>query len=267
LTGWDASGSVPMRDVDGEPVAWREAGDGALVVFLHGLGMTRSGWDAQLSCLADRYRCVAWDMPGYGASAAIDPLTFTGLADAAAGLIGRLDGAAHLVGLSLGGQIALHTAINHPQLVRSLALLDTSAVFGADGTDPAAWVEQRLAPLGAGATPGMIAPVVLASVMAEGVDDRIIATAAASMARISRRGLEAAIRILPTHDVRDALATIRCRTLVLVGEHDTETPPAYASTLAAAISDARLVIVPGAGHLTPYETPRLVCEALREHLV
>src|SRR4051794_41737167 len=57
-----------MRDVDATPVAWREAGAGPLVVFLHGLGMTRTGFDLQLAALAPDYRCVAWDMPGYGAS-------------------------------------------------------------------------------------------------------------------------------------------------------------------------------------------------------
>ena len=49
-------------------MAWREAGSGPLVLFLGGLGMTRTGFDPQLAALAPRYRCVAWDMPGYGAS-------------------------------------------------------------------------------------------------------------------------------------------------------------------------------------------------------
>ena len=80
------------RDVDAAPVAWREAGAGPTVVFLHGLGMTRTGFDPQLAALADRFRCVAWDMPGYGASPPRPaPLTFAALADAVDGLLDALE--------------------------------------------------------------------------------------------------------------------------------------------------------------------------------
>ena len=68
-------------DVDG-PLAWREYGRGDPVVFLHGLGGSRTSWEPQLSGLGDAFRCIAWDMPGYGASAPVEPLTFTAIADA-----------------------------------------------------------------------------------------------------------------------------------------------------------------------------------------
>ena len=79
-------------DVDEMPIAWREAGAGAPVVFLHGLGMTRTGWDAQLEALAEGYRCVAWDLPGYGVSEPLAEFSLAAAADAAAMLIDRLCG-------------------------------------------------------------------------------------------------------------------------------------------------------------------------------
>ncbi len=162
-----------MRDLDELPVAWREAGEGPAVLFLHGLGMTRTGFDPQLTELSDRRRCLAWDMPGYGASPLpAGGVTFPLLADAVAALFDRLElSSAHLVGLSMGGQIALHAALAHPARVRSLALLDTSPAFGLDGTDPDEWKRLRLEPLEQGAEPAAFAEQVLRGVMGPRVTD------------------------------------------------------------------------------------------------
>jgi len=257
-----------FRDVDAAPVAWREAGSGPLVLFLGGLGMTRTGFDPQLAALGSRYRCVAWDMPGYGASPPPpEGLSFALLADAAAGLIETLgEASAHVAGLSMGGQVALHTALRHPGRVRSLALLDSSPAFGLDGTDPEAWKRLRLDRLDAGETPASMAEPVLRSVMAPDADDRAVAAAVASMSRISAAGLRAAIECVPSHDVQARLGEIAAPTLVLVGERDEETPLPYAEALAAGIAGARLQIIPAAGHISNLEAPEAVNIALREHL-
>jgi pimeloyl-ACP methyl ester carboxylesterase len=207
--------SLRQRDVDAAPVAWREAGSGPLVLFRGGLGMTRTGFDPQLAALSSGYRCVAWDMPGYGASP-LPPqgLSFALLADAVATLIGTLgEPQAHLAGLSMGGQVALHAALRHPRLVRSLALLDSSPAFGLDGTEPEAWKRLRLDPLDAGETPASMAERVLRSVMAPGAGDGAVAAAVASMSRIPAEGLRAAVECLPTHDVRARLGEIAAPTL------------------------------------------------------
>jgi 3-oxoadipate enol-lactonase len=249
-------------------VAWREAGDGPLVVFLGGLGTTRTGWDPQLVALADGYRCAAWDMPGYGLSPApAYALTFGLLADAVAGFIDALGATeAHVVGLSMGGQIAMHTALRHPNRVRSLALLDTSPAFGLNGTDPEQWKRLRLDALDAGETPTSIADPVLRSIMAPGVSAGAVAAAVSSMERISSPGLRAAIELLPSHDVRHRLAELRAPTLVLVGELDEETPLAYAEAIADGIRGASLQVIAGSGHISNLEAPEAVNAALRAHL-
>ncbi|MDX6536223.1 MAG: hypothetical protein QOD37_564 [Gaiellales bacterium] len=257
-----------LRDVDAAPVAWREAGAGPLVLFLHGLGMTRTGFDPQIEALAPGYRCVAWDMPGFGASPPLAAgLTFPSLADEVARLLDVLGAQdAHIAGLSMGGQIAQHTALRHPDRVRSLTLLDSSPAFGLDGTDPETWKRLRLDALDAGQTPASMADTVLRSIMAPDASDGSVAVAVASMARISADGLRAAVEFLPTHDVRARLAEIAAPTLVLVGEHDEETPLSYAEALATGIPHARLQIIPGAGHISNLEAPEAVGLALREHL-
>ena len=80
---------MELRDVDATPIAWRELGEGDTVLFLHGLGMTRTGWDAVMQPLATDYRCVAWDMPGYGASVPLENFSLEAAADAAALALGE----------------------------------------------------------------------------------------------------------------------------------------------------------------------------------
>jgi 3-oxoadipate enol-lactonase len=253
-----ATRAPAARDVDAAPVAWREAGRGDTVLFLHGLGGSRIAWEPQLAALAGRYRCVAWDMPGYGASAALaGEHSFDALADAVAGLLDTLGVArAHVVGLSLGGMVAQHAALAHPRRVASLVLLDSSPAFGLDGeTTAERWLEARLEPLRRGVSPAELAPAVLRAVAGPRAPDAVIEEAARAMARIPAEGLAAACRCLVTHDLRGRLAAIEAPTLVAVGALDTETPPAYAERLAAEIPAARLEIVPEAGHLANLEQP------------
>ncbi len=263
---------VKLRDVNRHPVAWREAGstDGDLVIFLHGLGGSRTAWDPQLADLSRAgFRCAAWDMPGYGASAKpTELLTFESLADSVVGWMDALGWpCAHVVGLSLGGMVAQHTALRHPGHVRSLVLLDTSPAFGFDGiTSPDEWIEQRLRPMRDGATPASMATSTLRSIMGPSVSGEVLSSAAAAMGRISSAGLAEAVRCVVTHDTRERLSTISARTMVIIGEHDRETPLSYAAHLAAAIPDARLEVIPGAGHISNLEAPVAVNRLLRAFL-
>jgi 3-oxoadipate enol-lactonase len=247
-----AAGAV---DVDGS-LAWRETGDGEPVVFLHGLGGSRTSWEPQLTGLRTEFRCIAWDMPGYGVSVPVVPLTFATIADSVARL---LDDAgverAHLVGESFGGMHALHTALRHPDRVGRLVLANTSPAFGLDGTDPDAWRAARLEPLNAGLTPADIAEQVLTSVAGPGLSADMLAMRAAGFARIPPAGLRAAVECLPFHNLLDRLTDIRCPALVIAGELDAETPVDYSRILVDGLPDAELVVLDGVGHLAVSEVP------------
>ena len=226
------------------------------MLFLHGLGGSRTSWAPQLADLSDAFRCMAWDMPGYGASAPVEPLTFAAIADAVARL---LDAAgverAHLVGESFGGMHALHAALRHPDRVGRLVLANTSGSFGLDGTDPDEWRAARLAPLDAGLTPADIAEPVLTSVAGPGLRPDLLAMRVAGFARIPSAGLRAAVECLPSHNLLDRLAEINAPALVVAGELDAETPVAYARALADGLPDAELVVLDGIGHLAVSEAP------------
>ena len=258
--------TAPVRDVDGA-IAWREAGDGDLVLFLHGLGGSRTAWEPQLESLSDRWRCVAWDMPGYGASSPVSPFTFEAIADAVVGLLDQLDvEAAHLCGLSFGGHHAMHTALRHPNRVRSLVLADTSAAFGGDGSDPDEWRRARTAPLDAGLALADIADEVIAAIAAPGFHGIERERTAAAMARIPEAGFRAACQLLTSHDVRHRLDEITVPTMVIVGELDDETPPAFAAVIAEAIPNSQMEVISGAGHLSPAEAPDVFNQIIGQFL-
>ncbi|MEI8240625.1 MAG: alpha/beta fold hydrolase [Actinomycetota bacterium] len=256
-------------DHERDGFAWREAGDGELVVLLHGLGGSRISWEPQLASLGMQRRVAAWDLPGYGASAPLsdEPLTFRALADAAARFIGVLgEQRAHIVGISMGGMIAQYLAAWHPAHVRSLTLLSTSPAFGLDGTQPDEWRAARLAPLDQGLEPGDFADRVLRSIAGPHISQLALAQQCDAMARITSAALRRSIDCLVTHDSRPLLADIRAHTLVLVGARDEETPEPYAEHLARDIPRATLAVVSGAGHLLNVEAPDELHRLISRHL-
>lgn len=246
---------VPTEHV-GDPTAWTEMGNGPPVVFLHGLGGSRTAWGPQLRALSDRFRCIAWDMPGYGDSAPLAPLTFDGIADRLVGLLDTLDiERADLVGLSFGGMHAIHTALRHPGRVNRMVLTDTSPAFGMDGTRAEDWKSARLTGIDQGETPADIAEAVIDAITATTLTGQIRDEIIGSFGRIPVDGFRAAVECLPTNDVRSRLVELSHPTSVVVGELDKETPIAYAQLLADGLPDADFHILDGVGHLVPSEAP------------
>jgi 3-oxoadipate enol-lactonase len=249
-------------------IAWREAGTGSVVVFLHGLGGTRTAWGSQLRSLSAHFRCVAWDMPGYGESDPITPLTFPGVAAQLLRLIDILEAPqVDLVGLSFGGMHAMHAALHAPARIRRMVLADTSPAFGIDGTKPDEWMAARLAPIDAGGSPADIADVVVDAITAVQLSGIVRDETVGAFSRISPAGFRAAVECLPSNDVRARLHDIPHPSLVIVGELDEETPPSYAAIIHDGLPHSRLEVLPGVGHLSPAEAPDRFNELVAEFLL
>lgn len=239
------------------------------VILLHGLLGSRRAWEPQLAALSGDRTVVAWDAPGYGSAAAPAAAGFEVYADAVARCADEAGFESfHLVGLSFGGMIAQHAALRHGDRLVSLSLLSSSPKFGFDGvTTAASWRAARLAPLDAGRRPIDFAPDVLRAISGPGISDAAIAGELRAAELVTDAGLRAAIDALITHDTCDALAQIHVPTLCIVGDADAETPVAYSQFLADRIPEARLVVVPGAGHLVHVEAADEVNRLLGDHFV
>ena len=106
-------------------------GSGDLLVLLHGIGGNKRNWHDNLPALAAHWHTVAWDARGYGESDDYEgPLAFTDYADDLARVLDRFGAAkAHILGLSMGGRIAMDFAERYPQRLLSLTLCDTHTGF------------------------------------------------------------------------------------------------------------------------------------------
>ena len=169
-----------------------------------------------------------------------------------------------LAGLSMGGYIAFEIMRQSPERVVKLALLDTGA-----RADMAEQTERRHV-LMAKAKAGGFAEIADLAYPLYVHRDRHNDTALKSivMKMVEETGLDAYLRqqqaIIGRPDSRPGLPAISCKTLMLVGEGDEATPPELAREIAGAIPGARLVLIPGSGHLSTLEKPDAVNKALAE---
>lgn len=255
---------MPTTSVNGRELHYAEQGDGPLAVLIHGYPLDHTLWLDQLARLSDLRRVVALDLPGYGLSERVTgrPLTMEDLAEDVAGLIEALEyEQADVVGLSMGGYVALALWEIYPAAIRTLVLANTRA--GADSDEGKAGREaqaQSVVSEGRAALAGKLVGALLAPshdltaaarlrTMVEATPvETIVASLRGMAARPDRGGL---------------LPTISVPTLVLSGEEDGLIPPLDSHEMATAIPGSDFLVVPGAGHLTPIERPDAFTEALR----
>jgi 3-oxoadipate enol-lactonase len=239
------------------------------LVFLHGVGGGHAAWDDQLAFFSERgYQTYAWDQPGYGDAAAVEPYDLERIAAALRATIEREVGApAVLVGHSMGGFIAQETYARHPQWVRALVLCFTSSAFGGSGSDFARqFVAARIAPLDAGQRMSDIAAALMPTMRGACSDPAGLARAERLMAAVPPETYRKAVRLLTTFDRRALLAGIRVPTLLIAGSDDKTAPAGVMERMAGRIPGAEFTVLPGCGHLGPMDQPEPFNAALLEFL-
>ena len=242
-------------------------GSGPTVLLLHDADGGHLSFAPQLETLATAgWRAVAWDMPGYGRSAPVEPYGFKGLAQRALLLLDALQcDAATLVGHGFGAMLALELALREPARVRRLVLCAGGPPL--DAASHAAWVAPRLARLEQGLDMAALAAQVVerdagAQALPEGLQLARHALGHVHAATY-RRALQALTSF--THGAA-ALMRVSMPTLLIGGEQDRCAPPEALLALAHVLPDARVQLMPGVGHWPQLENPEAFEQSLLEFL-
>jgi pimeloyl-ACP methyl ester carboxylesterase len=266
---------MPHIKIRGQDLHYLDRGSGFPVLFGESYLWDAAMWAPQVERLSNRYRCILPELWGHGKSGAIPevPYSMSKLTEDMRTLVDALGLEQFaIVGLSVGGIWGLELALDCPERVSSLVLMDTAA-----GPEPAVTQAQYFGMLDLmeqmGAVPpplaDQVAPIYFAPdtrtrkpTLIEGFrqsllgigKDRIASVVALGRAIFSRRSL------------LDRLGEIRCPTLVAVGRHDRPRPLPEAEALASSIAGARLEIIEGAGHISNLEQPERVLAMLEDFL-
>lgn len=261
-----------------EFVSVGESAGRASIVFLHGLGGDHTNWRPQIDEFGSQFQCIAWTMPGYGASPPLDELTWPGLAVALAELLDHLEiERATVVGLSMGGYVAQQFAADFPSRVSGVVLAGTTAQFGRGSASFAErFLATRLEPLDRGMTPADLAPDVVRSLLtartaadakAAGLNeaglDLRMQNAVASMSRISAHAYRQALKCLVTWDFTERLHEITAPALCVAAADDATAPPAALNALADGLPDATLAVIDDCNHLMNLDQPAAFNRLLR----
>jgi 3-oxoadipate enol-lactonase len=162
------------------------AGDLPPLVFLHGIGGAGRAWRGQLAAFSDRYRAIAWDMPGYGGSAPLPSVSIAALAGALRDFLTEIGATKPvIVGHSIGGMIVQQLLASEPGIARAVVLAQTSPAFGKpDGDWQREFIDARLGPLDRGETMASIAPNVVADLVGDNADPDGVALAIDCMSSV-----------------------------------------------------------------------------------
>ena len=234
------------------------------VVLIHGAGFDHTAWALQSRWFAHNgFSVLAPDMPGHGRSEGPALRSIAEMADWIVALLGATKASkAHLIGHSMGSLIALETAARHPDNVSALSLIGTAAAMtvgpdllkAAEANDQAAidmvsiWGLGFSAELGGSLAPGL---------WMHGGAQRTLQHCAPGVLHSDLAACNAYA------DALTSAAKVGVPTTVILGERDMMTPAKAGKALATAISNARTVVLAGAGHMMMSERPDELLAAIR----
>ena len=237
---------MSFTETSGVRLCWDEAGQGQPLLLIMGATFSRQMWQRAIPALSERYRVIRYDNRGIGESQSVaGPFTIADMArDAEAVMDAAGASTAHVYGVSMGGLVAQELALTRPQRVRSLALGCTWAASPdkrrpAWTTDLRYLIPQRL--LLRMSVPMLYGPNKSKALVREDL-------AILRRERMDRACLRAQAHAVFGYESRSRLAGITAPALVLHGERDRIVPVAWGRELAQTLPDARLVMLPGAGH-------------------
>jgi len=259
---------MPFLDINQAKIHYQESGSGdETIVFSHGLLMSSEMFREQVEILGEHYRCVSFDHRGQGRSEVTQHgYDMDSLAKDAAALIQTLDcGPCHFVGLSMGGFVGMRLALRHPELLRSLTLMNTSA-----DAEP----EQNKGPYRRLAFVGrwlgfrwVVKPIMKimfgTSFLSDPQREQQKTEWRQRLLSLDRVGTSrAAHGVIDRKGVYEQLSGLTTPTLILAGAEDVATTQSKSERIHSTVAGSQLVTIPRAGHSSSIEEPEAVTKSL-----
>lgn len=267
--------TVKVNDIN---IYYEIHGEGEPLVLIMGYGGNSGQWFRQIPGLSQEYRVIAMDNRGTGRSDKPDiSYTMEMMAGDVAGLLDALDiGAAHVYGVSMGGMIAQHVALNHPEKVLGLILGCTLCGGEQHSVAPDTEAMTLLFDMERmqGLTPEELAketmPFLCSQEFLDNNPDVIKQFMENSMEYVTPLQVYARqAEAIMGHDTYDRLPDIKAPTLVITGDADRIVPAENSKILVSRIPDAELVILKGMGHgffiEAVEQANRVIIDFLRRH--
>ena len=227
-----------------------------VVTLSHSLATNLSMWDPQIPMLTSRYRVLRYDTRGHGGTDAPEgPYSLEQLAEDVRALLRALGiTRTHFIGLSMGGMIGQILGLEHPQLLQSLVLCDTSSRVPAEAKPM--WDERIRVARAQGMEPH-VEPTIGRWFTAPFREKRpdVVNPVRAMIRATNPQGYIGCGQAIAALDLTDRLNAIMLPTLIIVGEDDPGTPIAASRTIHERIKGSELVILKSASHLSNMEQP------------
>jgi 3-oxoadipate enol-lactonase len=239
-----------------------QVGKGPPLFLLHSLLSDRASFDAVVPKLAQSFRVIVPELPGFGQSPAVSG-DLAAVADRMAEAVKDAAGGedAIVLGNGYGGFVALQMAIRHPGLATRLILADCGAAFSEQGRD----AFRNMAAASKAKGLGAITDVAMRRLFApefQAEHPDLMRDRREAFLRTDPEVFRAACAALAELDLRPQLAGVKVPVLVLVGEHDEATPPPMSHELAAALPNARLEIIRGCAHVPQLQSPEIFLQVI-----
>lgn len=253
--------------IDGAEVYYEIHGDGEPLLLIHGLGSCAADWAPQIASFRTSYRVIAFDQRGHGRSSRPrGAYSIPRFAQDTVALLKQLGiGPVHIVGLSLGGMVAFQLAVDAPELVKSMTIVNSGPEV------PALTFKQRmplyvrllyLHTLGLRRMAKAIAKTLYPKPEQADLQKAFIERLASNDKRCYAASLRA---IFAGWGVADRLGEIRCPVLFITADQD-YTPVELKQAYVNRLPNARMVVVPDSRHALPMEKPREFNRALADFL-
>jgi pimeloyl-ACP methyl ester carboxylesterase len=254
---------MPVRDIQ---MYYEMVGKGEPILLLHGLGSNTDSWQFQRGPFAEQYEVILADVRGHGrTSKPPGPYSVPQFSEDVVALLAGLGvTAVHIVGLSMGGMIGFQMAVDHPEKVKSLTVINSGPELVARTFQDRKMIWQRKLVVNLFSME-KIATTIGGRLFPEPEQAEARRLFVAGFQQNDKATYKAATNALLGWSVREHIGQIQCPVLVISADQD-YTPVSAKEAYVAELPNARLVVIQNARHATPIDQPEALNTAVLDFL-